>query len=260
MCQPLLQELTKVEERIRAVAGVSLFLDFDGTLAPLAGDPEEAHLDEGTRKALARIASCERIVTTVISGRTLADLRSRTGLEELIYAGNHGLEIRGRGLHFVEPVADARREKLQQLSNQLAAELQGIKGVIVEPKGLTTTIHYRQAGEWDVAKIERVVRATLSPVAASFRVIAGKKVFEILPQTGWHKGRAVRWIGRHVGGGRQLSIYLGDDCSDEDAFRELPEGISVKVGNCTITAARYHLADPAAVEQFLIWLANHENA
>lgn len=257
MCQPLFQELTKVEERIRSAAGISLFLDFDGTLAALGDHPAAARLSERARQTLLRTANADRIMTTVISGRSLADLRSRTGVDGLIYAGNHGLEICGRGLHFTEPLAVARQEKLQAISGQLIADFQGIKGVIVEFKGLTTAIHYRQAKESDVVRIEKAVRAALASVTASFHQTQGKKVFEILPRTGWHKGRAVRWIGRHVGSGR-LPVYLGDDVSDEDAFRELLEGVTVKVGSCETTAARYHVDDPAAVEQFLTWLVSHE--
>lgn len=257
MCPSLLQELSKIDERLRTCDKVALFLDFDGTLAPLKQNPMDARIDTPTRETLARIAGNERIVTTIISGRTVADLRSRIGLDKLVYAGNHGLEICGRQLSFVEPGAAARQAELHRLSGRLAATLDPVAGAVVENKGLTVSIHYRGAAVRELAKVEATVRALVSEAAQSFVVRPGKMAFEIVPQTGWHKGSAVLWINQHLGGGKVLSIYLGDDTSDEDAFGALPEGITVKVGSFTITAARYCLTDPPAVHEFLIWLANH---
>jgi trehalose 6-phosphate phosphatase len=257
MCQSLFQELCKIEERLRMAARVSLFLDFDGTLAPLKELPGEARLDTSTRETLARIAHNERIVTTIVSGRAVSDLRSRIGLESLVYAGNHGLEICGRQLSFLEPTAAARQEELQRLSNSLAAKLEPIAGTVVECKGLTTSVHYRGAAVREFARIEDTIRALTAPAAESFVVRPGKMAFEIVPRTGWHKGSAVLWISQRLGSGKALPIYVGDDTSDEDAFCALPEGITVKVGNFTLTSARYYLADPVEVHEFLMWLANH---
>jgi trehalose 6-phosphate phosphatase len=257
MCPSLLQELSKIDERLRACDRVSLFLDFDGTLAPLKQDPMDARIDTPTRETLARIARNERMVTTIISGRTVPDLRSRIGLDNLVYAGNHGLEICGRQLSFVDPAAAARQADLQQLCVQLGAKLDPIAGAVVEGKGLTASVHYRGAAVRELAKVEDTVRALVSATAKSFVVRPGKMAFEIMPRTGWHKGSAVLWINQRLGSGKVLSIYLGDDTSDEDAFGALLEGITVKVGHFTITSARYCLADPPAVHEFLIWLANH---
>ncbi len=257
MNQSLLRDLSDIEARIRAAARISLFLDFDGTLVPLQHDPAAAWLGEPTRKTLSRIAGSERIVTTIISGRSVPDLVLRIGLEDLVYAGNHGLDICGRRLRFTDPAAAARREELKQLSDRLATKLGNIAGALVEYKGLTTTVHYRCAAIRDIARIEGLVRAMASPAAASMVVRSGKLAFEILPRTGWHKGAAALWINQRLDHGNALSIYLGDDTTDEDAFRALPDGITVKVGDSTVTSARYHLADPCAVHEFLRWVAKH---
>jgi len=234
-----------------------LFLDFDGTLAPLVEEPSQARLDEATRQTLAEISRHSRILTTIISGRSLHDICSRVGLEGMVYAGNHGLEICGRQLRFEDPAAAARREELAHLSKRLAMKLRDVEGAIVQFKGLTTSVHFRSAAPEDAARIEAVVKAAVASAPASFRVASNKMAFEIIPPTDWNKGKAVCWIEQHLGDGKAVSIYLGDDLTDENAFRALPEGITVKVGNNTATSARYWLTDPAAVREFLIWLAHH---
>jgi len=260
MCPSLFQDLAKVDDRIRAAARISLFLDFDGTLVPLRPDPAEVRLSEETRATLIRLMRNDRTVTTMISGRSLSDLCSRVGLEGLIYAGNHGMEISGRQLHFIEPSAEIRREELRALSAKIAAGLRDVEGVFVEYKGLTTSIHYRSAAVRDLARIETLVRGAVALGPNLFRLDSGKMTFEIIPRAFWNKGAAARWINQHLGDGGALSIYLGDDNTDEDAFCALPDGITVKVGAFAATSAKYHLADPSAVHEFLNWLANHEPA
>src|SRR5579871_6346351 len=94
-----------LEHRIRSAERLSLFLDFDGTLSPIVADPGMAQLGMGIHSLLTALARAARITTTVISGRSVEDLYARIGVDGLIYAGNHGLEICGRHLTFVEPVA-----------------------------------------------------------------------------------------------------------------------------------------------------------
>jgi trehalose-phosphatase len=90
---------------------------------------------------------------------------------------------------------------------------------------------------------------------ALFRVNPGRKLYDIVPRTNWHKGAAVQWINQRLDGGKILTVYLGDDVSDEDAFCVLPDAITIKVGPAVETCARYRLPDPAAVRDFLLWLA-----
>lgn len=254
MLKPLLQFLPEVDERIQAAHRVALFLDFDGTLAPIVDDPATAQLSSEVREILVRIAGRDSIVTTVLSGRAVEDVYVRTRLEGVIYGGNHGLEIFGRGLRFVEPEADARRHELRRLVEVVAAKLRHVPGVIVEDKGLTTSIHFRQAAECDVPAVEEAVRSSVAPAGAFFRLNNGRKVFEIVPRTGWHKGAAVQWILAHLDESGVLPIYLGDDNSDEDAFAVLTDGITVRVGGPPASCAQYRVPGPAEVYQFLLWL------
>jgi trehalose-phosphatase len=250
--------IAEVENRIQSADFVSLFLDFDGTLVPIMANPMESQLDPDALETLKLLSSQERLATTIISGRAVEDLHGRIRLEKLIYAGNHGLEIFGRELRFVEPLAWSRREQLERLCNELAVQLRPIPGVLAEYKGLTASIHYRLAADADVAEIQAGVHRAVARNGGLFRVNPGRKVLDIVPRTDWHKGAAVRWINGHLAETPALTIYLGDDTSDEDAFSVLPDAVTVKVGLAGVTCARYRLPDPAAVHDFLLWLATQE--
>jgi trehalose 6-phosphate phosphatase len=252
---PAAQLASQVEDRICSARLVSLFLDFDGTLVPIAALPGVPQLDPGAVGTLKLLAAREGLITTIISGRAIEDLYTRIRLDRLIYAGNHGLEIFGRRFQFVEPAASARREQLEKLCQELDLELRPIPGALVERKGLTASVHYRLASEADRAEIQRAVYATVARYGALFRVNPGRKVFDIVPRTNWHKGAAVKWINDRIGEPDLVTVYLGDDMSDEDAFSVLPDAITIKVGPAAVTSARYQLPDPAAVHEFLLWLA-----
>jgi trehalose 6-phosphate phosphatase len=250
--------VAETASRLPCTDRILLFLDFDGTLAPIEADPETPQLDDRSAAALRLLASLDSVVTTIISGRAVEDLYSRIHLDDVIYAGNHGLEIFGRDLRFVSPEGAAAREPLARLCEELSDSLQPFGGVMVEYKGLTASVHFRRAAVEDRLGIENAVRAVVCRAGGLFRLNLGRKVFEIMPRSGWHKGMAVRWIEQHVSRGegeRRLSIYLGDDSSDEEAFSVMPGGITVKVGVAQPTLADYRLPDPSAVHEYLRWLA-----
>jgi trehalose 6-phosphate phosphatase len=117
--QPLLEHLPAIAKSLHRAPHILLFLDFDGTLAPIVEDPGMARMPTDTREALSLIALDPKISLAIISGRALSDLRLRVGLDNLIYAGNHGLEISGPGLAFIEPVAAERLKALGELSRHL---------------------------------------------------------------------------------------------------------------------------------------------
>jgi trehalose-phosphatase len=256
MSQPPADLVSEIEARNRSARLISLFLDFDGTLVPISGDPAAPQLDSGAAATLQLLSGQDAFVTTIISGRAIEDLYTRIRLNGLIYAGNHGLEIFGRQFRFVEPVASARREPLERLCEELALDLRPLPGAIVECKGLTASVHYRLAAEADWTQIRQTVYAATARNGALFRVNPGRKVFDIVPRTNWHKGAAVEWINGHLGEKDVLTVYLGDDASDEDAFCILPDAVTVKVGAAVPTCARYRLPGPAAVHEFLLWLAH----
>src|SRR5471030_1282040 len=153
MSQPLSPSaLAEIRERMREAVALSLFLDFDGTLAPIVNDPGDARLAPGVRKRLEALAARNDTLVAIVSGRALADLRPRVGIASAIYAGNHGLEISGpeisgpelgKPVSFVEPYALARLETLRRICDNLTAALAHIPRARVEHKLLTTRVHNR---------------------------------------------------------------------------------------------------------------------
>ena len=257
------QVVSEMEERIRTADRISLFLDFDGTLVPIAVDPASPRLDSRAHETLRMLLDRESLVTTILSGRAVEDLYGRIQLPGFIYAGNHGLEIFGRDLRFVEPVAAGRSKQLEKLCDELAADLRPFAGAQVEFKGLTASIHYRRAADEDFPAIKRAVHSAVARTGDLFRLNCGRKVFEVMPHINWHKGAAVRWINGQLTAGTDashslLSVCLGDDTSDEEAFAALPDAITIKVGDGLRSRARYQLKDPAAVHEFLRRLATQD--
>ncbi len=255
MTRPLFAYLPEIQARILSAPYLILFCDYDGTLTPIVRHPDEAHFDPSRQELLARLAAHAQTTVAIISGRVLHDVQTRVGLPQLLYAGNHGLEIAGATFHYVNPVAEASRARIQELALLLEEPLRAIPGVWIENKQLTLTVHTRQVAEGDQNKVCEVLMESLIDSIPFVEVTGGIKIFEIRPRAQWNKGTAVRWIRDHLGQPGAMTLYLGDDLTDEDAFKSLPEGINVRVGSPTETAANYYLPSPHEVHRFLAWLA-----
>jgi trehalose 6-phosphate phosphatase len=193
----------------------ALLLDVDGALAPIVPRPEDASVPEETRAELRRLHERYALVGCV-SGRAGADARRVVGVPELAYVGNHGLEL--------DPTADAWTERL-------AAFMAGVDWPHVEDKGLTASLHYRNAADQGAARVE-LEEVAASARAAGFVARFGRKVLEILPPIEANKGTAV--AGLLAAQGLQRALYAGDDTTDLDAFRALDQlelGIRVAVAS-----------------------------
>jgi len=231
----------------------AFFLDYDGTLTPIVETPDQALLPPETRRLIAGLAVLCPVA--IVSGRDLPDIRRLVGLDSLIYAGSHGFEISGPGGLQVEyEAAGAYLPDLDEAEGQLKEELRGVRGCLVERKRFSIAVHYRRVAEEEVAPVETAVNgvATRHP---GLRKGHGKKVFELQPDLAWNKGEAVLFLLRELRleGGDILPLFIGDDVTDEDAFRALKgRGISVAVREqAGPTEARYALRNPDEVRTFL---------
>jgi trehalose 6-phosphate phosphatase len=237
-----------------------VLLDFDGTLCEFQPSPGMVWLRRPEREILQRLIARPLVTTGFVSGRRLSDLRERTGLTgEMWFAGLHGLEIDGFGHSFVHDRVEEARGLLHVLGRALRVQTAGLPGVIVEDKELSLALHVRQAKPGDKARAEaEFLRMTLPHVEdGTLRVMRGSNVSELLPNIPWSKGHAVAWIRAHEHarrGADPMTIFLGDDITDEDAFRVVgPEG-SIIVGPRP-SAVETRLENPAAVSVFLETLA-----
>jgi trehalose-phosphatase len=244
-------------EAIRAAAGgrrLALFLDYDGTLTPIVGRPEAAVLGEDMREVLRRLAA--RHAVAIVSGRDLEDVRRRVGLEDVHYAGCHGFEIAGPRGNRVHGAAAAAAPQLAAAADQVAHDIRGLPGVQLERKRFTLAVHYRRARDADVPAVRAAV-ARAQAHHPALRITSGKKVFELQPDVDWDKGRAVLWLIQTLVLQDALPVYIGDDVTDEDAFRALAQrGVGVAVQETAQpTAADYTLRDPGEVRALLASLA-----
>ena len=235
----------------------AVFLDYDGTLTPIVARPELATFGDEMRASVDRLAALCPVA--VISGRGLADVRRLVGLERIHYAGSHGYEICGPdGVEHVLPEAIRFPAVIEAASAELQSALDSIDGALVEAKRYSVAVHYRLVVDADRPKLDAAVDRALTQ-HPDLRKTLGKMVYELRPALAWDKGKAVRWMMAKMGldAHAALPIYIGDDVTDEDAFRALADdGMGILVGaSGDATAARYALADPKAVEGFLDGLA-----
>ena len=245
--------------RLAAATGITLLSDYDGTLSPIVARPELAVLLPETRLALAGLATHPRFRVGIVSGRGLSDLEKRINLPGITYAGNHGLEITFPDRSFPEssfthPLADRLRPVLLQAAAGLQERLRSHPGVIVEDKGLTLSVHYRQAPPESIPEIRHAFDGVISAAPPEdIRVTQGKMVLEVRPNTDWGKGQAIEKILETVGPDA-LPIFFGDDLTDEDGFEVIQDagGIAVFVGPARHpTRAAYRVDSPTEVAEAL---------
>jgi trehalose-phosphatase len=227
----------------------AVFLDYDGTLSPIAPRPELATLPPETRDVLRRLV--ERCPVAILSGRSREDVASMVGLHGIAYAGSHGYDIAGPG--FRHEVGEGIPETIDRAAEELRQRLSGLAGVIVEPKRFAISIHFRLAKDEDLPVIERAVDEAATR-HSTLRKGHGKKLFELRPNLDWDKGKALLWIMEAMDLDRAVPLYIGDDITDEDAFRVVRIGILV-AEEPRETLASYSLRNPDEVTRFLAWLA-----
>lgn len=240
----------------------AVFLDYDGTLTPIVSRPELARISPDMTRLVGALAA--RCPVAIVSGRSRATIKDFLRLKNVIYAGSHGMDIKGpAGSGLSLDVGSEFQEILSVVHRKLAASLSHIPGVLVQLTGYTAPVHFRLADAKPIPLVKEIVEQELEN-HPELRMNQGKMVFEIRPNIPWNKGRAVLWIRERLGLNPKNSVafYLGDDTTDEDAFAALNKndvGILVS-SQPRKTAARYSLRDPSEVGQFLTGLIDIINA
>ncbi|MEM3041312.1 MAG: trehalose-phosphatase, partial [Nitrososphaerota archaeon] len=226
----LFESWQEILERIRQARQILLFLDYDGTLTPIAEKPESAVLSTHVRGILKRVSQHEKFKLAIISGRSLEDIKALVGLDGITYAGNHGLEIeylsndpqnkRQITIRYIHPLAARYRPTIREAGEVLLQGLANIQGVLIEDKGLTLSVHYRLVKPTEVEIVKKLFFQALAPylnvasisvqpcscssresdkekkpkTSAPLKVTQGKKVLEVRPLVAWDKGKAIEWL------------------------------------------------------------------
>lgn len=246
---------------------IYLFLDYDGTLTPISRRPDKAPISKRAKRLLSRLSKSPRCKLAIVSGRALKDIKGIVDTAGIVYVGNHGLEIEGPKLKFKSIVPAGFRELLQEIKHDLNKRLISIKGIFLEDKGYTLSLHYRLVSKKHIPLVRTAFHEAVMSylVRNKVKINSGKKVLEIRPPIRWDKGKSILWLlARQEFASKDntvFPVYIGDDITDEDAFRSLKDkGLTVFVGKPKKTRARYYLKSPREVMELLIRILEFQKA
>lgn len=223
----------------------ALFLDFDGTLAELAPQPEAVQLAAGLVPTLARLSTQLNGALAIVSGRTLADLDTFLAPLRLPAAAEHGAQRRVAGGHAVSLAAP----DLQEVARRAAELMVHHPGLRVEVKSAAVALHYRHAPELEALCLQVMQEAAGS--TPGVELLRGKFVFEVKP-SGVSKGTAIESFMAEPPFAGRIPLFAGDDTTDEAGFSavQFMGGEGIKVGE-GVSLARFRCASPAALRQWL---------
>lgn len=237
---------------------IILFTDFDGTLVDLASTPDKVRVSKKVIDALSGLAKKRWARVAVVTGRSLENMKHKLPLKNIIFAGNHGLEIELCGEAVIRKAEDYKHE-IDEVERNLKKLLHAIPGILIENKGVTLSLHFRMVNKKDMEilkeKTDNFFKYYLKH--ASLKVTHGKKVIELRPKIGWDKGKAVSFIINKIKKRAKeevFPVYIGDDLTDEPAFKAVNAagGISIFVGKAgQETPACYRISSPSKVIKFI---------
>ncbi|XP_047973055.1 probable trehalose-phosphate phosphatase 3 isoform X2 [Salvia hispanica] len=259
---------------------IVVFLDYDGTLSPIVNDPDRAFMSDAMRCAVREVA--KHFPTAIISGRSRDKVYGFVKLDEIYYAGSHGMDIMGPPSHvnsydnkFQTNTMDKKGNKItifqpaqeylptiKKLLEEIKQKTLDIPGVFVEDNTFCISVHYRHVLIEDCGDLEGRIHNLLLEYPI-FHLTRGKKVLEIRPSIEWNKGDALSYLLKTLGfsdsGDDVIPFYIGDDKTDEDAFKVLKsrgQGHGIVVSTSPReTSASYSLKDPTEVLSFLLRLS-----
>ncbi|MBI5290666.1 MAG: trehalose-phosphatase [Chloroflexi bacterium] len=236
--------LANTRRQLRAGRHLVLFLDYDGTLVPIARTPDEARPDGTLLTLLNDLTHVSAIHTIILSGRPLSSLQAMLPIPGLILAGTYGMEVQWGGKLMTRGVTPAQ---IRPVIAQVKAEWERLtdkrNGFLLEDKGLAVALHARWAdpAEADVVLNTARVAATQTVSADNFRILGGDRFLEVAPAAA-HKGHTVEWLLDQIHAAGALLVYFGDDDKDEEAFAVIRQGGGIAVG----VGQRYELAQADA--------------
>ena len=249
-----------INDKLLRTGRIILFLDYDGTLTEIQSTPELAVLSGKMKKLLQKISHCREISVIIVTGRAYQDIFNLIRLNNITYISNHGFLITGDKMHWVHPSIDEHLLLFPKIVSDLKTSLVDNKGTLIEDKGFSISIHYRNANPNEVQIIKNKIERIIHKYKNNIKLTEGKKVFELSPPVIWNKGTAVlEWLCKQqvILDNPPLIISIGDDKTDEDMFLALNNiGITIKVGVELPTKASFYLLNSNEVYRFLFQLYN----
>jgi len=230
----------------------AILLDVDGTLLDIAPTPDEVHVPDALREALARLEEKSGGCVALISGRPLQSLDRLFAPLRLPAAGCHGAELRPRtGADEAEHDATRMPDSAKAAFADVAALVPGLR---VEDKGFTLAFHYRSIQDRE-ADVLNAVAAHMAELGPDYEMLRGKAIVEVKPRH-FNKGTALRGLMSYAPFAGRRPIFHGDDVTDEDVFQALPEfgGVGISVGR-RIAGAEYCVESPSDIRRWLAHLA-----
>jgi len=227
---------------------VAVFLDVDGTLLEIRDDPSEVRADD---ELIAVLRACEIELDgalSLVSGRSIDEVDRIFAPAVFPVAGAHGAELRFSENEKIGASVNALPEHAVEA---VEAFVDGKDGLLVEHKRGGVSLHYRRAPQLE-SQCRRFIDSLVATLGEAFRLIDGKMVLEIAPGAN-DKGAAIRAFLAHSPFAGRRPVFVGDDVTDEDGFREVNElaGVSIRIGDAGQTAATYRLPDVSSAR---LWL------
>ncbi|MGZ6315949.1 MAG: trehalose-phosphatase [Anaerolineales bacterium] len=241
---------------IKAGRHLTLFLDFDGTLVPIAPTPAQAIPDQTLLDLLTKLSMKPWIRTFVLSGRPLDVLQSLLPIDRLMLCGLYGIEMRIDGKKVLRgPPFEETRHSMVELMRQWTRLINGSSGFLLEDKGQALALHARWADSADADRVVSQARATARELIDldSFRILEGDRFLEVAPMAA-DKGATADWLLTHYPVENDLPISFGDDNKDEGVFPVVQRhgGFAIGVGNrYSLRGVDIHLQSPEQVRQWL---------
>ncbi|XP_031623590.1 probable trehalose-phosphate phosphatase C isoform X2 [Contarinia nasturtii] len=215
-----------LSEIIKPDDSVALLSDFDGTLSIINPIPALTTIIPEAKDALDQLVTRSNILIGIISGRPMYNVRTKVGIDNATYAGNHGMEIVfANHTEFHYPITPEIYENCTKLRNILQTEYQEVYGGILENKNISLVFHYRFIAEHLQSKVISEITALVKEYG--YIPVPAHAAIEIKPPVDWSKGHAAQLIMNEMyGSGWEKNIrtiYMGDDTSDEDVMKMLKD-------------------------------------
>ena len=244
-----------VQRRLRAARMLALFLDYDGTLTPIAPSRQEAVPGRRTVRFLRALVATPGIRVAIVTGRSLAHVPRSIRRSGADLAVDHGVRILSRHAVWTYPALNDVDADIRAVYAAAEERLGGIPGIRIEKKRWSVDVHYRLVHPRHVPEIRATVQRVMRSYQDSLKLTRGKKVLEARPAINWSKGHAIVKLLSMRDYAGALPVFIGDDRTDEDGFRALRgRGITVHVGTSRRTAARYRVRGVPDVLAFLAWI------